>query len=170
MYFSSNVMNPFTRALRSPFIGRPRDFLHSDITLESKEYSKWEHVHECLLHPVIYGANLRYLQACHSFTPWTQTYDDAPLTRSISDSCLHSWRSLSVYIPTSEVRTRHQGQVSRAARFPEVFILLKLRTHSRIISWTHSRTISWTQASSANLPPEDFNWVRKFSVHISHKL
>jgi hypothetical protein len=95
LYFSSKVMNPFTRA-PAPFYRETMGLLHSNIALGSKEYSKWEHVHECLLHPVIYRAHFRYLQVCHSFTPRTQTYDIAPLTRSVRDSCLHSWRSLSV--------------------------------------------------------------------------
>jgi hypothetical protein len=36
---SSKVVNAFTRAHAPPFIGRRRDFLHSETTLESKEYS-----------------------------------------------------------------------------------------------------------------------------------
>jgi hypothetical protein len=36
---ASKVVNPFTRAREPPFIGRQRDFLHSENTLESKEYS-----------------------------------------------------------------------------------------------------------------------------------
>jgi hypothetical protein len=36
---ASKVVNPFTRALAPPFIGRWRDFLHSENTLESREYS-----------------------------------------------------------------------------------------------------------------------------------
>jgi hypothetical protein len=36
---ASKVMNPFTRARAPPFIGRRRDFLHPENTLESKEYS-----------------------------------------------------------------------------------------------------------------------------------
>jgi hypothetical protein len=59
------VVNPFTRAHAPPFIGRRRDFLHSETTLESREYSWCEHVHECLLHPMIYEANFIYLQDCH---------------------------------------------------------------------------------------------------------
>jgi hypothetical protein len=36
---TSKVVNPLTRALAPPFIGRRRDFLHSENTLESREYS-----------------------------------------------------------------------------------------------------------------------------------
>jgi hypothetical protein len=36
---ASKVVDPFTRALAPPFIGRWRDFLHSENTLESREYS-----------------------------------------------------------------------------------------------------------------------------------
>jgi hypothetical protein len=53
----------------APFYRGTKGLLHYEIALGSKEYSKWEHVHECILHPVIYGANFVYLQAGHSFTP-----------------------------------------------------------------------------------------------------
>jgi hypothetical protein len=36
---ASKVMNSFTRARAPPFTGRRRDFLHSETTLESREYS-----------------------------------------------------------------------------------------------------------------------------------
>jgi hypothetical protein len=36
---TSKVVNPFTRAFAPPFIWRRRDFLHSESTLESREYS-----------------------------------------------------------------------------------------------------------------------------------
>jgi hypothetical protein len=36
---ASKVVNPFTRALAPPFIGRRRDFLHPENTLKSREYS-----------------------------------------------------------------------------------------------------------------------------------
>jgi hypothetical protein len=36
---ASKVVNPFTCAHAPPFIGRRRDFLHPENTLESKEYS-----------------------------------------------------------------------------------------------------------------------------------
>jgi hypothetical protein len=32
-------VNPFTRAHAPPFIGRRRDFLHFETTLESRDYS-----------------------------------------------------------------------------------------------------------------------------------
>jgi hypothetical protein len=48
-----------------PFHREAKGLLHSDITLESREYPKCEHVHECLLHPVIHRANFIYLQASH---------------------------------------------------------------------------------------------------------
>jgi hypothetical protein len=79
-----------------PFYRETNGLLHSESALGSKEYFKLEHVYKCLLHPVICGANFKYSQVCHLFTPWTQTYDVAPLTRFVRDSCFHSWRSLSV--------------------------------------------------------------------------
>jgi hypothetical protein len=36
---ASKVVNPFTRALAPPFIGRRRDFLHLENTLWSRVYS-----------------------------------------------------------------------------------------------------------------------------------
>jgi hypothetical protein len=51
--------------LSDPFYREMKGLLHSEITLESKEYSKCEHVHECLLHLVICGANFTYLQVGH---------------------------------------------------------------------------------------------------------
>jgi hypothetical protein len=62
------------------FYRETKELLHSEITLGYKEYSKWKHVHECLLYPVIYGTNFRYLQACHLFTPRTRTFDTTSLT------------------------------------------------------------------------------------------
>jgi hypothetical protein len=49
----------------APFYRETKGILHSENTLESREYSQCEHVHKRLLHPVIYGANFIYLQACH---------------------------------------------------------------------------------------------------------
>jgi hypothetical protein len=42
-----------------------KGLLHSENTLEAREYSWCEHVHECLLHPVICGADFIQLQVCH---------------------------------------------------------------------------------------------------------
>jgi hypothetical protein len=36
---TSKVVNPLTRALAPPLIGRRRDFLHSENIMESREYS-----------------------------------------------------------------------------------------------------------------------------------
>jgi hypothetical protein len=36
---ASKVVNPFTRALAPPFTGRRREFLHSENTLETREYT-----------------------------------------------------------------------------------------------------------------------------------
>jgi hypothetical protein len=58
---------PLYTCPRTPFYRQTKRLLHFDIALRSKEYSKWEHVHEYLLHPVIHGANFRYLQAYHLF-------------------------------------------------------------------------------------------------------
>jgi hypothetical protein len=49
---------------RAPLYRETKGLLHSKITLKSKEYSKCEYVQECLLHPVICGANFIHLQAC----------------------------------------------------------------------------------------------------------
>jgi hypothetical protein len=57
LVLASKVVNPFTRALAPPFIERRRDFLHPENTLKFREYSKCEHVHERLIHPVICGAD-----------------------------------------------------------------------------------------------------------------
>jgi hypothetical protein len=50
---------------RAPFYKETKGLLHSENTLESKKYFQCEHVHGCLLHPVICGANFIHLQACH---------------------------------------------------------------------------------------------------------
>jgi hypothetical protein len=50
---------------RAPFYRETKGLLHSEITLESKEYSQCEHIQECLLHTLICGANFIHLQACH---------------------------------------------------------------------------------------------------------
>jgi hypothetical protein len=50
---------------RAPFYRETKGLLHFEITLESKEYSWCEHIQECLLHPVICGANSTHLEACH---------------------------------------------------------------------------------------------------------
>jgi hypothetical protein len=47
--FTSKVVNPFTRALEPPFYREVKGLLHSEIVLKYKEYSKCEHVQECLL-------------------------------------------------------------------------------------------------------------------------
>jgi hypothetical protein len=74
---ASKVVNPFTCALVHR---EPKGLLPSEITLESREYSKCEHLHERLLHLVICRTNFIYLQAYHSFTPRTQTFGITPLT------------------------------------------------------------------------------------------
>jgi hypothetical protein len=76
---------------RPPSYRETDGLLHSDIALGSKEYSKWEHVHKRLLHPVIHGAIFRYLLTCHMFTPRSWTFDVAPLTRPVRVFCLHLW-------------------------------------------------------------------------------
>jgi hypothetical protein len=152
---------PLYTCTPAPFYKKTNGLLHYDITLGSKEYSKWENVHESLLHPVIYRANsdICKLAILSHLEPGLM----APhLWLAVRGSCLHSRRLLSVHIPTLEVLTRHWGHVSWAAKFLEVSILLKLRTNSR--------TISWTQPPSANISPEGFIWVRKISIHTSHKL
>jgi hypothetical protein len=57
---SSNLKSceSFYTCLCAPFYRETKGFLHSKSTLESKEYSQCEHIHECLLH-------LIHLQACH---------------------------------------------------------------------------------------------------------
>jgi hypothetical protein len=46
---------------RAPYYRETKGLLHSEITLESKEYSQCEHVQECLLHPVTCEANFIHL-------------------------------------------------------------------------------------------------------------
>jgi hypothetical protein len=58
VYFSSKDVSPFTRAPRPPFIGRGEEFYILILPSDLKNIPKWEHVHECLLHPVIRGVNL----------------------------------------------------------------------------------------------------------------
>jgi hypothetical protein len=64
----------------NPFYREARGLLHSEIALESKEYSKCEHVHERLLHLVICETYFTYLQTCHQFTLPTRTFDASHLT------------------------------------------------------------------------------------------
>jgi hypothetical protein len=68
---------------RTPFYREAKGLLHSEIVLESKEYSKCEHVQECLLHLVICGDNFTYLRVSHQFTPWTRTFEAMSLTWSL---------------------------------------------------------------------------------------
>jgi hypothetical protein len=56
------------------FYREMKGLLYFEITLESREYSWRERVHERLLHPVVCGANFTHLQACHQFTLQTQTF------------------------------------------------------------------------------------------------
>jgi hypothetical protein len=56
---------PLYTCPRTPFYRDMNGLLHSENTLESKKYSKCEHVQECLLHFVICGANFTYLKAGH---------------------------------------------------------------------------------------------------------
>jgi hypothetical protein len=72
--FSSKVVNPYICAPRPPFIGKQRDFYILKLPLDLREYSKWKHVHICLWHLSIHGANLRYLLTCHPFTPQSWTF------------------------------------------------------------------------------------------------
>jgi hypothetical protein len=44
---------------QAPFYRETKGLLHSEITLESMEYSKREHIHECPLQPVICGTNFQ---------------------------------------------------------------------------------------------------------------
>jgi hypothetical protein len=60
---ASKVVNPFYMCPWNPFYRETKGFLHSDNTLESKEYSRCEHVQECPLHSVICGANFTFLHA-----------------------------------------------------------------------------------------------------------
>jgi hypothetical protein len=51
---------------RTTFYREMKGHLHFEITLESKEYSQCEHVQECLLHPVICGANFIHYKSATS--------------------------------------------------------------------------------------------------------
>jgi hypothetical protein len=50
---------------RAPFYRKTKGLLHSEITLESREYSWCERIHERLLHPVICGANFIHSTSSH---------------------------------------------------------------------------------------------------------
>jgi hypothetical protein len=65
----------------NPFYREAKGLLHSKITIESKEYSKCEHIQECLLHLVI-CMKFTNLQADHHFTPWNRTFEAKPFTWS----------------------------------------------------------------------------------------
>jgi hypothetical protein len=85
---ASKVVNPFTCALEPPFYKETKELLHSEINLESREYSKCEHVHEHLLHAVICGTNFiiyKHATRSHlepgllaplSFTTFTSSSED----------------------------------------------------------------------------------------------
>jgi hypothetical protein len=49
----------------APFYRETNGLLHSENTLESEEYFQCEHIHKCLLRPVICGADFIHLQVCH---------------------------------------------------------------------------------------------------------
>jgi hypothetical protein len=89
---TSKVVNPFTRALAPPFIGRRRDFLNPENTLGFREYSWCEHVHECLLHPVICGADFIHFN---------------PATSSHSKTGLLKWR---LWLGFSQVPENHYSK------------------------------------------------------------
>jgi hypothetical protein len=50
----------------APFYREMKRLLHSEITLESREYSSCEHIQECTLHPVICGANFIHYKSATS--------------------------------------------------------------------------------------------------------
>jgi hypothetical protein len=85
----------------TPFYREAKGLLHSEITLESKEYSKCEHVQECPLHPVICGTNFAYLQACPLFTLQTRTFEATSLTWSSFDL----WNFIRENITYEDLRT-----------------------------------------------------------------
>jgi hypothetical protein len=88
---------PLYTCSRAPFYRETKGLLHSEIALESKEYSQCEHVHECLLHPVICEANFIHSQACHQFTLGTRTFEVTSLTWILLDlrSFIHENHRLS---------------------------------------------------------------------------
>jgi hypothetical protein len=57
-----------------------KGLLHFEITLESREYSSCEHVHECLLHIVICGANFNICKTATSSHFKPGLLGDASLT------------------------------------------------------------------------------------------
>jgi hypothetical protein len=135
---------------RAPFYRETKRLLHSEITLESMEYPKCEHVHERLLHPVICGTNFIYLQTSHSFTPWTRTFGTTPLTWFI-----HDFRSVLSKIRRQTAPRSHRWNLCRSQTFT------KLTTNSRrnrafLSSWRSSKRLSfkifWIDNDSRNLP------------------
>jgi hypothetical protein len=79
------------------FYREVKGLLHSEIALESKEYSKCEHAHERLLHLVICETYFTYLQTCHQFPLRTRTFDASRLTEFSLDLRLfihESYKSL----------------------------------------------------------------------------
>jgi hypothetical protein len=63
---ASKVVNPFTRAHVPPFIGRRRDFYIPKFPSNLENIPSVNMYMNVFLHPVIYGANFIYLQACPS--------------------------------------------------------------------------------------------------------
>jgi hypothetical protein len=126
----------------APFYRETKGHLHFEIALGSREYSKWKHVHICLLHPSIRGAHFGYLLNLPSVPLRSWTFGSTPSTRLVHGFCLYSRRSSSVLIPAMSIQNHLWSQVSRAVRISEVFSTLKRRTNLR------------TRVLSANISPE----------------
>jgi hypothetical protein len=126
----------------TPFYREPKGLLHSKIALESKEYSKWEHVHQCLLHLVICGANFIHLQADHLFTPWIRTFGTLSLTQFIHDS--HPSFATTSQCSDSRLESPKPPKIS------EVSIVLKWQTDLQI--WTLLAIFSPKSNRLANFP------------------
>jgi hypothetical protein len=63
--YASKVVNPFTRALVPPFIGRRRDFYIPKIPSNLRNIPNVNMYMNVLLHLMICGANFIHVQACH---------------------------------------------------------------------------------------------------------
>jgi hypothetical protein len=77
-------VNPFTRALEPPFIGKRKDFYILRLP-SNLENIPGVNMYKNVFYPAICRTNFTYLQACHRFTPQTRTFEATSLTWSSFD-------------------------------------------------------------------------------------